>query len=650
MIKTISPVEAFLTSSFLTGARRCFHPSWHRVPMLKGELSSRPAAAKSSAVRLSCSINWKELGTKFDQTADKWEEDLNRLHTALNAAVEAEDYTSASLLRDQISAISGFQADDRKKHSLDWKALGVPDWLVDRLERMGFRLPTQVQRNAMKAISQKAVFSSRDTVIRSPTGSGKTLSYLVPLLSWLSDDLLDEDLSTYLSRFTNKESTKSQKISKVLEDEIAPAPLAVIVVPTRELGVQVSMLCYQLLGGSRRNPTLQPNSLLPQVMPGNRLNMFKYTGPRRAKVMGVWDDQTLNASMPIEDFGLNILKGAHIIVATPTFLQPLVDRGHIPFENARFVVVDEADECITTYDDELSRILLPFREEFSPDGSRRVRVMVGASMLQEQVQRSMASGWMKDPLVISESAEMDGKIDLSLRQTVPSSLVHNFVECEEWQSLSVLVKLMRQEILSYERAGGKQPRIIIYARDVDSAIKIASPLQNALWTGLGSDVEAGLWGLSVLLPSEEDRVKMSEDNVTMLTYESSLRVMEQFYFNQVSVLVTTPLATRGLDFPNVTHVFNLGIVGTAADYLHRAGRVGRIGQDASGTVTSILGQQEARLLQQLGDELKFEPEKLELGEATQMTEESSESDKVRFLEDIFQLLDGPEEEGGSKRG
>ncbi|EKX46589.1 hypothetical protein GUITHDRAFT_107376 [Guillardia theta CCMP2712] len=60
--------------------------------------------------------------------------------------------------------------------------------------------------------------------------------------------------------------------------------------------------------------------------------------------------------------------------------------------------------------------------------------------------------------------------------------------------------------------------------------------------------------------------------------------------------------------------------------------------------------QEARLLQQLGDELKFEPEKLELGEATQMTEESSESDKVRFLEDIFQLLDGPEEEGGSKRG
>ena len=32
------------------------------------------------------------------------------------------------------------------------------------------------------------------------------------------------------------------------------------------------------------------------------------------QVMGVWDDKTLNASMPIEDYGLDVLKGAHIVV------------------------------------------------------------------------------------------------------------------------------------------------------------------------------------------------------------------------------------------------------------------------------------------------------------------------------------------------
>jgi hypothetical protein len=32
------------------------------------------------------------------------------------------------------------------------------------------------------------------------------------------------------------------------------------------------------------------------------------------QVMGVWDEKTLNASMPIEDFGLDVLRGAHIVV------------------------------------------------------------------------------------------------------------------------------------------------------------------------------------------------------------------------------------------------------------------------------------------------------------------------------------------------
>ncbi|EKX46587.1 hypothetical protein GUITHDRAFT_107374 [Guillardia theta CCMP2712] len=165
MIKTISPVEGQKSLSYIQLP--------HRSETLLSPIMAQGSDAQRRAIKPTGSSQKFCCATfmlEFDQTADKWEEDLNRLHTALNAAVEAEDYTSASLLRDQISAISGFQADDRKKHSLDWKALGVPDWLVDRLERMGFRLPTQVQRNAMKAISQKAVFSSRDTVIRSPTG------------------------------------------------------------------------------------------------------------------------------------------------------------------------------------------------------------------------------------------------------------------------------------------------------------------------------------------------------------------------------------------------------------------------------------------------------------------------------------------------
>ena len=85
----------------------------------------------------------------------------------------------------------------------------------------------------------QAVKEKNDIVIRSPTGSGKTLAYMIPVLSGLSDDLLDEDLSIYLSRHLGSDASKGQQISRLLRDELPKTPLAIIVVPTRELGVQV---------------------------------------------------------------------------------------------------------------------------------------------------------------------------------------------------------------------------------------------------------------------------------------------------------------------------------------------------------------------------------------------------------------------------
>ena len=177
-----------------------------------------------------------------------------------------------------------------------------------------------------------------------------------------------------------------------------------------------------------------------------------------------------------------------------------------------------------------------------------------------------------------------------------------------------------------------------------------APLQNSLWTGLGGDVDAGLWGLSVLLPSAEDTCQFKSDNTTLLTYESSLRVMEKFYFDQVSLLVTTPLATRGLDFPNITHVFNLGIVGTSADYLHRAGRCGRIGQNIQrpGTCISVLSEEEVALLQGLARDLNFTADEMAMPEEAEVTEASSTEDKVRLLEDVFQLFSDDGSVQGSK--
>jgi superfamily II DNA/RNA helicase len=56
------------------------------------------------------------------------------------------------------------------------------------------------------------------------------------------------------------------------------------------------------------------------------------------------------------------------------------------------------------------------------------------------------------------------------------------------------------------------------------------------------------------------------------------RALEQFKNNQISVLVATDVASRGLDIPDVSHVINYDMPATIDDYTHRIGRTGRAGK------------------------------------------------------------------------
>ncbi len=64
--------------------------------------------------------------------------DLNQLQTALSTAVAAEDYERAAEIKSALQAAAG----QAGYEPADWYKLGVPDWLADRAERMGFKVPT----------------------------------------------------------------------------------------------------------------------------------------------------------------------------------------------------------------------------------------------------------------------------------------------------------------------------------------------------------------------------------------------------------------------------------------------------------------------------------------------------------------------------
>jgi DEAD/DEAH box helicase len=107
--------------------------------------------------------------------------DLNHLQTQLSIAVDAEDYALAAQLKQQIAAAVCGGGGETAPHFRGWAELGIPPWLVDRVERLGFRFPNAIQQEAAKQLMLGA-----DVVISSETGSGKTLAFLLPALALLS--------------------------------------------------------------------------------------------------------------------------------------------------------------------------------------------------------------------------------------------------------------------------------------------------------------------------------------------------------------------------------------------------------------------------------------------------------------------------------
>lgn len=88
----------------------------------------------------------------------------------------------------------------------------LPSWLINRASTLGFTTPTAVQGDALDA-----VLDGHDAIVQAQTGSGKTLSYMLPLLALL-------------------EPKKSVQ--------------ALVLLPTRELASQVALVARRLAAGS----------------------------------------------------------------------------------------------------------------------------------------------------------------------------------------------------------------------------------------------------------------------------------------------------------------------------------------------------------------------------------------------------------------
>ncbi|MDG2276497.1 MAG: DEAD/DEAH box helicase [Pseudomonadales bacterium] len=179
-----------------------------------------------------------------------------------------------------------------KFHELGLSA-GIQQAFVDA----GYRKPTPVQSKTIPLVLQ-----GKDVMVAAQTGTGKTASFVAPIL----------DLLTANSR------RRSNQIN------------GLILVPTRELAIQV----HQSIKGYGTN-----------------------SGLRAAVVYG---------GVKISPQMMSLRGGVHLLVATPGRLLDLYSQNAVKFDQLNFLVLDEADRMLSLgFADEMSQLLrvLPSRRQ-----------------------------------------------------------------------------------------------------------------------------------------------------------------------------------------------------------------------------------------------------------------------------------------------
>jgi len=534
---------------------------------------------------------------------------LNEIETSLRVAIKYENYKEAARLRDLIKERTN------SINKLSWESLGTAGWLIDRLEALDYRIPTTIQMNAFESVNDMFKLEKKKDnyccVISGITGSGKSLGFLLPMLSILSDRLFerqrirmkrDDDLKDVADDFLDellregrerKEKTSLGK-SNVLEME--SSPLVLIVLPTKELGVQIATLLYELVGGNVRE----------------NVKSQDYQGPTGVRIGCIFDDNEAQYGLKFE---------TDVAITTPKYLTKLLNEGDVNSNDLLVTMFDEADLVTSLMKKtDLDKLYL----NLSP--KTRLTFLVGASITSSELENYIQSE--KTYIATSFDFEPKYKLDKPIMSMLDPSLRHERVIAPNNTALLYLCRMLRDE-LSFQP---EKPRVIVFFQNESVALSSMQKLRDSLW---------GDFRLCALLP-------------TIGT--NPLQMMEEFRNNQTQVMLATSNSVRGLSFPNVTHVYTLYLPHDPREYIHLVGRLGRIGQsntiETTRRVTCILQPSEQIQMDILAKTLNFTIHDLNLTQPhlpsiytnddqlyDQDLDETQVQNLKRYFEDKITLLD-----------
>jgi ATP-dependent RNA helicase DDX31/DBP7 len=484
--------------------------------------------------------------------------------------------------------------------SSTFRDLGLDPLLVNHIKvKLSITKPTSIQRASLPVLlsSPDTRTAKHDVLIQSHTGSGKTLSYLLPVIQ----DLLPLSSLSYIDR--------------------SIGTLAIIVAPTRELAKQISDVLEQLLQMRLRSTEEIPDG--------------EDDEPRRTRwlVSGLL---TGGATRTHEKARLR--KGIPILVSTPgRLLDHLQNTTSFNVGRCRWLILDEADRLMELgFEETITDILkglegrrsLAIRAVETGQGLdniggwewRQRRTVLCSATIREDVQK-LAGFALKDPIMIKGG---DNRLQVTPGEesgakqpetfTPPSQLSQKYVLTPLKLRLVTLIALLRFLLRSVpDNRQGIGAQIIVFFSCTDSvdfhwrlfgqAIMSTGDTKVANSDEAEDEDDSGDVEMTcTLLPST--KVYRLHGSLPLATRLASLQGFAGVRKNidkgkgnkkeaKNSILFSTSVASRGLDLPFVRAVvqYDLPTEGGTTEYVHRVGRTARAGK--GGEAWSIVCPSEA---------------------------------------------------------
>jgi len=378
---------------------------------------------------------------------------------------------------------------------MSFNTLGLSEKVLAAVDAAGYKDPTAIQAGAIPQVLER-----RDVLGIAQTGTGKTASFTLPMLTLL-------------------EKGRAR----------ARMPRTLILEPTRELAAQV-----------------QEN--FEKYGTNHKLNVALLIG---------------GVSFAEQDKKLD--RGTDVLIATPGRLLDHFERGKLLLQGVEILVIDEADRMLDMgFIPDIERIckLIPFTRQ----------TLFFSATMPPEIQR-LTEAFLQNPARI---------------EVAPTSSTA--------ENVTQLLKASGNKDFD-KRAALRE--LLEQAEDLNNAIVFCNRKRDI--STLFRSLERHEYNVGALHGDMDQRTRMM--------------MLDNFRKGNIKLLVASDVAARGLDIPEVSHVFNYDVPINAEDYVHRIGRTGRAGR--TGTAYTLVTDSDQKYLvaieeltkqslEWIGDSIDFE--------------------------------------------